>query len=247
MLRPLLIALSFLTRLPLEPGEVRAQEFGRSVASFPVVGALLGLGTYALQAALVAPLGPQLTAAVIVAALALATGGLHLDGWSDVFDGLGAARGQRARALEIMHDSRIGAHGATALTLLLLTKVLVVVEALNRGQAWSLIAAPIGARCIAVPLISAFPYARETGLGRVFHEQTSRLNVLAAVVLTAACLAPLGARALPPLAGAAIVALLFAIWLHRKLGGLTGDVYGASIELSELVYLGCVVAATRAS
>ncbi|HEX7479494.1 MAG TPA: adenosylcobinamide-GDP ribazoletransferase [Polyangiales bacterium] len=246
MFRPFTIALSFLTRLPVDAGEVQPRDFGPAVACFPLVGLLLGAASYALQLVITPRLGPALGAALIVTAVAFATGGLHLDGLSDLFDGLGGARGQRERALEIMRDSRIGAHGASALVLLLLTRVIALGQLLGDERAWVLVAAPTCARGVVVPLIAGFRYARPEGLGRMFHEQTRLRHAAIALLLTAAVLAPLGLPSVGPALCTAVAALLLALWVQRKLGGLTGDVYGAIIELAELVYLLAVIALSHA-
>src|SRR5687768_16835130 len=120
------LALGFLTRLPVGAAVVDEASFGRALGWFPLVGA--GLGALLLVGAWVLEpvLAPSLCAAALVAFWAYATGGLHLDGVADVFDAFSGGRGDRERTLEIMRDSRIGAHGAVALVLVLLTKFVAV-------------------------------------------------------------------------------------------------------------------------
>src|SRR5581483_615259 len=124
VLRPALAAFTFLTRLPLRTGVAAggagvdmAADLGRSLPYFPVVGAVLGGALVGAGRLLEGRLPAGLTAVLLVALLALLTGGLHLDGLADLFDALGGGRGDRARMLDIMRDSRIGAHGAVALCL----------------------------------------------------------------------------------------------------------------------------------
>ena len=78
---------------------------------------------------------------------------MHLDGLADVFDALGGGRGDRARMLEIMRDSRIGAHGATALTLLLIAKVAALAQVAERHDLLALLAFPTVARWLAAVLV----------------------------------------------------------------------------------------------
>jgi adenosylcobinamide-GDP ribazoletransferase len=170
-----------------------------------------------------------------------------------------------------MRDSRIGAHGAAALTLLLAAKVLAVFyllpqadllprgellprldwlahgDAFERGALWPLLAAPVLARWAVVPLIIFFRYARAQGLGSPFqaHARPAYLAGTTLLVLGAA----IGISAATPstadtataigiaAASALGVALALAGLLDRRLGGLTGDVYGAAIELTELAVL----------
>jgi adenosylcobinamide-GDP ribazoletransferase len=238
VLRPLLAAFGFLTRLPVAGAHPADQDLGRSVAFFPVVGLALGLAVAAgafVTAGLVSPL---LRGALLAALLAILTGGLHLDGLADLFDGLGAARGDRARMLEIMRDGRIGAFGAAALAFLVLAKVAALAEVLGRGDLLVVLVFPAVARAAVTPLVALFPYARPEGLGRAFAGHAGRREVGIAVAFTAGLLlVGGGARLLLPALVAGAVALALGVWLGRKLGGLTGDVYGAAIELTEVAFL----------
>lgn len=237
MLEPVRLAFAFLTRLPLPPGDAQPAQLGAAVAWFPLVGALLGAAQWLGYAALSPWLDPMFLGLLLVTLGALLTGALHLDGLADVFDGLGGGRGDRTRMLEIMRDPRIGAHGACALVLLLIGKFLASAELCGRGHWQPLMAAPVCARFAAVLLIRLFPYARAEGLGRAFHDHSRARHVLFAMLLSALALAWIGPPALGLLAVALISALLLASWVQRRIGGLTGDAYGAAIELAELSLL----------
>jgi adenosylcobinamide-GDP ribazoletransferase len=138
--------------------------------------------------------------------------------------------------LEIMRDSRIGSHGAVALVLVLTLKWAALERCLALGdRSW--LAAPVLARLLCTVQLNAFPYARREGLGSSFRGRVG----FGSVVLSAGALLPAFALFGPPLtwtilAGAA-VSLGFARRVQRRLGGLTGDVYGAGIELSETAAL----------
>ena len=242
-LRHLAAALRFLTRLPVPGPALERVDLGRALAWFPVAGAALG-AILAGAAWLLAPrLAPAVLAVVVVALLAGLSGGLHLDGLADVADGLGGGHGDRARTLAIMRDSRIGAFGGVALVLVLLVKVAAISELLGRGGAeWALLCAPVLARTGTVPLVVLFPYARPEGLGRAFHDgggarELAIAAVLGLVTLGLAAAAAAGLRViLPALAGLGAAGLV-ALACRRRLGGLTGDVYGAAIELAEAAFL----------
>jgi adenosylcobinamide-GDP ribazoletransferase len=193
---------------------------------------LTGLGSL-LGGALPAPLA----ATILVALLAAMTGGLHLDGVADVFDALGGGRGDRQRMLEIMRDSRIGAHGATALVLVLAAKVSALAWAVDRHDLLALLLFPMLARWAVTSTIVLHPYARPEGLGRAFHGEARMPQVALATALASIAVSLLGLRFLAPAGAALGVALLFAWWLRVRLGGLTGDVYGATIELAEVAAL----------
>jgi len=228
-------AFAFLTRIPI-PGAGGAGELGRSVVWFPLVGAALGAALVGVARALGGHLSAGVLAVALVALHALLTGGLHLDGLADTFDAWGGGRGDRARMLEIMRDSRIGAHGATALALLLAGKIFAVLDLLSRGTSWPLLAAPAVARWAVVPLVVLFRYARPSGLGSPFQEQRRAIDVVVATVLVAPLAFWFGGAALRAAALALAAALLVALAINRRLGGLTGDVYGAAIEIAELVF-----------
>jgi adenosylcobinamide-GDP ribazoletransferase len=245
--RPLALALSFLTRVPVRTGEVGAHEPAAALSCFPVVGALIGGVLWLVQLALAPHLGPWLTAFALVAASALITGALHLDGVADLADALGGGRGDRNRMLDIMRDPRIGAHGAAGLVLVLAGKLLASAELILRGDtlasAWPIVLAPLWARLVCVVAIKAFPYARASGLGLSFHMHAKSHHVLLAALPCLVVIALLLNENAPPilLGGAlsfsATVVLLLALRVHRLLGGITGDVHGASIELCELLVL----------
>lgn len=255
MLLPLRFALSFLTRLPVSLGlddkdgarALPSSAFGRAAVCFPLVGCLVGGLGVALATAVVRYLGAPITSVLLIALAALITGGLHLDGLADLFDGLGGYRGERARMLEIMRDPRIGAHGCTALILSLALKILLTSELLARAQLLPLMAAAVCARFCAVPLLAWFAYARPQGLGAEFQKHTSSRHVLGAALITLAALYALGnVTLLLPALCALLTALAVAAWVSPKLGGLTGDVYGAAIELSELAFLLCCLVSLHA-
>jgi adenosylcobinamide-GDP ribazoletransferase len=243
LLARLSLALRFLTRLPIPGPPLAPGDLGGALAFFPVPGAVLGLLLLGAAELLAERLAPGVAAALLVACLAWLTGGLHLDGAADTADGLSGGRGDRARTLEIMRDSRIGAHGAATVAALLVAKTVAVAELLGRGETWALVAAPALARFAAVPLVVLFPYARPEGLGRSFRDGSGARELAVAAALTLAIVAPLGARTAAPAAAALAAAVVLALLVWRRLGGLTGDVYGAAIELAELAFL--VVAGVR--
>jgi adenosylcobinamide-GDP ribazoletransferase len=235
--RPLVAAFAFLTRLPVWAGPLLEADLGRSVAYFPVVGLVLGLVLTGLASLLAGVLAPTLLAVVLVALHAAVTGGLHLDGLADTFDALGGARGDRRRMLELMRDSRIGAHGAAALVLVLLAKVFAVAQLVAQHDLLALLVFPAVGRWAVTPSIVLHPYAREEGLGRAFNGAARPRELVIATAIVAVVVAALGVRLLLPALGALAVASLFALWLRWRLGGLTGDVYGAAIELGEVAML----------
>src|SRR5437762_4377431 len=191
-MRAIVAAFAFLTRLPVWRGPLRDADLGRSVSFFPLVGLVLGLTLTGLAAALAGTVAPALIAVLLATLLAALTGALHLDGFADVFDALGGGRGDRARMLEIMRDSRIGAQGAAALTLLLIAKVAALAQLAERRDLPSLLAFPTIARWLAALLVVLFPYARAEGLGRAFSGEAGRTQAAIATGIAAVPIAALG-------------------------------------------------------
>jgi cobalamin 5'-phosphate synthase/cobalamin synthase len=230
-------AISFLTCLPWFGAARGAVEPARALGWFPAVGLALGCAQFGLALLLRGWMSDTTLSVLLVAALAALTGGLHLDGVADVFDALGGARGDKDRALAIMRDSRIGAHGATALCLVLLGKVTALADVLARGGLRDVWLAPAVARFCVVALVLLFPYARAEGLGASFHNGARCGDlVLAALLLTAGVLL-IDPRALGAALAAFVAAFALATHARKRFGGLTGDVYGAAIELAELTFL----------
>jgi len=234
----LALATAFLTRLPVPVGAADATDVGRSVACFPLVGLLLGALLVTGDALLGARLPGSVLAVLLVALLAALSGGLHLDGVADTFDALGSPGADRARRLEILRDSRIGAHGATALVLVVLVKVTAVHAVLAGAGAVMLPLFPMVGRCLAACAVVGFPYAREQGVGAAFASHARPIDAAAAVATTVLVATLLGGA--PALVAALLAAAL--VWcfvrrVARVLGGITGDVCGAAIELGECAFL----------
>lgn len=235
--------LSFISRLPVPARWSQGLEFeqySRGIVMFPLIGVVLG-GLSGLVFIVLQPwCGIPLAALFSVLALALLTGGFHLDGLADTCDGIFSAR-RRERMLEIMRDSRLGTHGGLALIFVLLAKVLVVSELALRGTPMlaALAAACVAGRGTVVLLMYRHRYAREEGLGNVFiGNVTGRQTgvTLGFAAILAAVLLP-GMRGVAALVVTMVAVFILGQLLKRTLGGQTGDTLGAAIELGELIFL----------
>ena len=243
----MLVAASFLTRLHI-PATATGAEVGASVRWFPLVGALLGAAAagaaWLLGDRLAMP--ATLTAAIIVALGAWITGAIHLDGLADTVDGFGGGR-TRDEVLRIMRDPTIGSFGATALWLVLTIKVFSMAELLHRDAALPfLIAAPTLSRWTVVALAAWLPYARaEGGLGQAVSDVRSLGGLLVSTAIaTLISIVALRLSAIVPMAAVIFTTLCLAHAARRRIGGVTGDVFGASVELAESAVLFTAVAIT---
>ena len=240
----LLAALQFLTRLRVPSGPYTGDALARAVKFFPVVGLLLGLGSALLYFLLTPHLPAVIVALLIVGYLTAITGCLHEDGLADAADGFGGGW-KRDQVLAIMRDSRIGTYGAAALTLSLLSRVLLIASLpAVRAEAY-LIAAPVLCRWTTLPLSFYLPPARDRdesqidGQGSRIARLTTRGSLIFGSLFTfMTVFALLRLRALVPILVGVGVALVTGFYYNRRIDGITGDCFGATSQLTEIaVYL----------
>lgn len=228
-------SIRFLTILPV-PGAWGAAEadLAGSLPFFPVVGLLLGAMAAGLAWGLAFVFPPLVVSALLVVALIAFSGGLHMDGLSDSLDGLMSAR-SRERILEIMRDSRIGAMGAIGIVCVMLVKFTALASLRDATLLRAAFLTPIAGRCAMVIQITILPYVRANGLGAVFSRARSRGAALwAGAVLIAAGWLLAGYAGLAIAALGLVMTLGLAAWFYRKIGGATGDTFGATCEIVEL-------------
>ena len=240
MMRAFFIGLQFLTRISIvRQDQWTAEDFGRSVKWFPLIGAVLGAiyaaFAYAFYSWLPARgivLPPHLTAAVLLILSPLMTGGLHCDGFMDTMDGVFSGR-SRERMLEIMKDSCTGSNAVFCFVVLMFVEFAVLLDMPKNVVVPAVFVMPIVARLMMVVGIALFPYARPDGLGKAFAQYAGRSTVWFASLCTLALLLPLGRLAWISLPVSAAFTMFFANYVQKRLGGLTGDVYGAIATLNE--------------
>ena len=277
LIRELLLAVQFFTRIPVtgklaewvgfSPAMLRA-----SAAHFPAVGVLVGAvaaGVYALLAALLpdTAYAPPVAAVLSTIATVLLTGGFHEDGLADVADGLGGSY-DKARALEIMKDSRVGAFGAMALVLASLTKVALVallggVDVATEGvpevfdeapfKAWyvcsALFAGHVVSRTLPLLLIYWLPHVGDTAASKSkpLADQIGLNRIFIAFGWCFIALAfVLWGQAAIDMVVACSLSFVALLWMHRlfkrRLQGFTGDCLGATQQVCEIAfYLGLAI------
>jgi len=250
----LTLALGFLTTLPVPP--VAETEFdshphllGQSFAWYPFVGAVLGTLLVGVAWSLrLTPLQPPVQAGLVLLAWILLTGGLHLDGLLDACDALFAPVGWERR-LEILKDVHTGAFGVIGLVLVVGLKWTLLTQILTQpGPAlWAgLWLAPVWGRWMLVWAAQRYPYARTNPgpapatLGGFMRQGLGNRQLLIASVIT--LLATGVMIVIDWRTGGVLLAPLVGLWsarwaAHRLNGGLTGDLYGALCEVTELAAL----------
>jgi adenosylcobinamide-GDP ribazoletransferase len=209
---------------------------GRAGVFFPLVGLVLGMLLVAAHAAASALVGPALAAVLVVALWAALTGGLHLDGLADCCDGL-LVSAPRERRLEILRDPRVGSFAVTGVVLALLLKTAAVYS--QPSALPGLLLAPVWARWW-ILLAARRPAARPGGLGSSFAETLTTRTLALASLLPLVLLGLAmwwNVRSLIGVALGGVTCLGVLRLAQVRIGGVTGDVLGAVVELSEIALL----------
>ncbi|MDE0589060.1 adenosylcobinamide-GDP ribazoletransferase [Halocynthiibacter sp. C4] len=241
----ILFALGFLSRLPVQVNTEAAQERGAAAAwAYPVAGAVIGfIAVLAGALAGLLALPEYAVSAVILATLMMLSGALHEDGLADTFDGLWGAYDAENRLL-IMKDSRVGTYGVLALGLSLITKFALIHALVSSGAALAIVGAAALSRAPMVMIMSAIPNARRDGISRNVgrpQTETALLAIIAGISISFLFSGPLAM-----LHGVVLITCASAVLAYvaqQKIGGQTGDILGASQQISEVILLATCVTA----
>ncbi len=239
-MKSFLTALQFLTIFPLGRAGSREnnRELAQSAMYFPLVGALIG--SILVVVDLISRLFfPQLIVNLfILIVLVLITGALHLDGFIDSMDGLLSGK-KKKKILEIMRDSRVGSFGVLAAIFLVLLKLSFLNEIVSYIRYPILIIMPVVSRWAAVYTIWKYPYARDTsGIGKSFAKLVRGKELIVATIFTALLvISLLTFKGVVIWLVVFLVLLIMTNWISKKIGGMTGDTYGAIVEIAEIVVL----------
>ncbi len=236
-------ALRFLTVIPLPfRRQPTPEEFGGALYYFPAVGLIIGLLLAILYYILQFVLPPTTAIVIVIAAMVLIHGALHVDGFIDTCDGLAGNKPAEER-WKIMKDSRVGAFGVIGAVLLFLIKFAALISLPRNLILPALVLMPLLSRWSIVYAVMAYPYARPSGLGTTFKQYARwsgfvpvTLGTLAAAIIVLWCRSipyPYAA-ALGTACGVWLITLAGTKYLNRKFAGLTGDSYGAINEIAEV-------------
>lgn len=242
VLSAVVIAFAFFTVVPMPKPEWTGKRMCLVPLMLPVIGLVNGFIAYGLVILLsYASLTPFLKAAAMTLYFIVFTGGLHLDGFMDAADAYFSRR-DKERKLEIMKDSGVGAFAVVSLFFLLLLKTACFYELFSREENFGLpmLFIPVFSRLLQASMLYVFPHAKQDGLTKVFGDLKVKNAILLYLLFVAAGLvlfALAGARSLLiPLSAAAYYGIFY-ISSKRQFGGITGDLLGAFLEVSELVML----------
>jgi len=226
-------ALQFLTRLPtINYKTVEPKTMGRSVVYYPVVGLIIGI-LLAVTDYIFTFLPNSVLAAQILLISVLINGALHLDGLADSSDAW-LAGGDKHKSLSIMKDPHVGSAGVVAIVLILLFKYALLLEVVGKGFWLLIVLAPVVARTIPMAIMLVLPYARQDGIAKNMMDFLPRNTVVSLVVLVGLYCVWFNYFAL---LFTAVGILLLARLMMMRLGGFTGDTLGATVEISEVLFL----------
>ncbi len=236
LLEEIRLALGFLTILPVMDSAPSAGEtVAASFAWFPLIGFAIGLALCIEDWFLGIRLGLTIRSVIDVLSLTLLTGAIHLDALADTADALGA-RSDPTRALEIMHDSRIGSYGALALIFDLTFKFIALATLAGWRRYAALFLVPGLARWAMVSVTQGIDYVRPSGAGTAFVNSESGSTMLkAGVTVAIALVLVLSPRAIVATLLALVVPALMRLFYARWIGGVTGDMIGACGEIVEVI------------
>jgi adenosylcobinamide-GDP ribazoletransferase len=257
-LRLLLVAIQFYTRIPVT-GRTAAwmgwdpSWLGRATRYFPLAGVVVALGQSVVYVLASVVLPHPVALLLAMAAGLVLTGAFHEDGWADFCDGFGG-RVDRARTLEIMRDSRVGAYGAIGVVLLLLLRFETLAHIDTDWIVVSLLCAAGFSRGCSVLVMTSMPYAREEedAKARPVALHVAAGDALIALAIAAVPVLVLSAwtgDATPGLLGVAfalIATAVIRVQIRRRLGGYTGDCLGAVQQVAETAFLMGMLAALGA-
>jgi len=199
---------------------------------FPAVGALLGAAVAVVDYGLTGWFGPEIRAAIALVLLVGLTGALHLDGLMDTCDAIFAPR-TAAERLSIMSDTHVGSFAIAGAASILILKYAAILSFPPDARAIGFIAMGVLSRWSMVYATVCYPSARQEGMGHAYKTTASPRDLVLATIIALAAILPAGWLAAGYWVVAWMTATLVARYTRSKLGGLTGDVYGAISEAVE--------------
>lgn len=231
--------IQFLTTIPLPVNlDVTEEDFGKGLSLAPLVGLLIG-GLVACGGYLLGNFfSPAVSAVLVVITYILLTGGIHLDGLGDTFDGIFSNR-PKERILEIMRDSRVGTYAVLVIVCILGLNAVLIYSLVSAHMYFTLALMPVAGRIGSVTGATVSKYARSgPGLGKSFIDYCGiKELIIAAVMSIIIFFAFRGFQGIFICLLMFLSAVLLVKFLGRKIGGATGDILGAVCELNQTIFL----------
>ncbi len=242
-MKELILAFQFLTIFPLDwvggkgDDAELAPELSRAMAYFPIVGVAQGILLVIALKIFSTVLPVSVASALVLAVLTLTNFGFHLDGFADTLDGLAGGK-TKEDCLRIMRDGHIGPIGVSGLVVFLIIEYVAIAALARADMASVIFLFPVVARWSMVPMSFLSDYARTgSGLGKPFSRVTARTLTIATAITIALALLFVGLSALVMLVLVALAIYLISVYFKKKLGGVTGDIFGFQSEVAGLFFM----------
>ncbi len=235
MIKQFILLTQFMTRIPIPiKVDYNEKDFGKSIKYFPILGLLIGLILYFVYFIAAKFTDNKLLIAVfLIITETVITGGIHLDGLADTFDGIFSYR-PKERILEIMKDSRIGTNGAIVLIIYFLSKTVLLSEV---GLKYIIIM-PVISRIATVINAGLGTYARKTGMSNAIMDYNEKSDILISLIFTIVIsFFFAGINGIIITFICFLFILYFMHYITKKIDGITGDTMGASLELTSILAL----------
>ncbi len=238
-MKKIILMLQFLTTIPIRY-EVSAtqKDFGKSMAYAPIAGLVIGALLVGVHKVAELTNNSLFSAVAVVIFYLFITGGLHIDGLGDSFDGLFSGR-SKERMLEIMRDSRVGTNAVIVVFSVLILNIASINAISTQIIYKALILMPVIGRLGSVCSAGMSGYARSgEGLGKAFIDYCGFKEILIGVIITSVVsLLLFGYKGLIFVVAAIIFTYLFVKFVEKRIGGMTGDTCGAGCELNQTLFL----------
>ncbi len=233
ILKQIIFAISFLTIIPFKNIEFSDEDIKNSIKFFPVVGLLIGLILF-----FISKISINLTVKtfIILFIWELLSGFFHLDGVADTSDAIFSSRVEKENLFKIMSDSNIGTMGAVFVFFILLGKYLFLKEILIKNSSMIVIAPVVGR--FAINFLSwRIKYAKENGLGKFICDNNSDRDFWISFIICLFIIVVINPKALFSFLIMIIFLFIYSSYFNKKFGGVTGDIFGFSVETIELLFM----------
>ena len=232
VVRALLFAISFLTIIPLNIS-FDEEDIKNSIKLFPVVGFIIGLILFFISKVTI---DIQIKALLILFVWEFLSGFFHLDGLADTSDAIFSSRMDKEKLFEIMSDSNIGTMGVVFIFFVLFGKFILLKKILVKSSCIILIIPAIGR--FAINFLSwKLNYAKESGLGKFICENNSDKDFLISLIISLLLILFIEIKLLLPFCLIIFLLLSYSYYFSKKFGGVTGDIFGFSVETIELLFM----------